>query len=169
MTKFAPSPASVLAIIALTVALSGTAVAAQVALAPVNSVGGGQIIDGSIRLADIAPSTVRMLHGQKGQMGPQGPMGPPGPAGAAGAIGGFNPAKVSYQYASQSTVLAGSLGQSTALSPSGAVPIGGGGLSGIGKIGVSKAVSNPNGWAIMVYNDSNITITISAFAVCAAL
>jgi hypothetical protein len=84
-----PSPALVVASIALLLALGGTAYAA-VAL-PKNSVGPAQIRngsvtslkvrDGSLRALDLAPAARRALTGQ---VGPQGPKGDPGPAGLSG-------------------------------------------------------------------------------------
>ena len=90
-----PSPALVVAGLALLVALSGTAYAAVTL--PRDSVGTIQlksgavtspkVRDGSLRVVDLAPPARLAL---KGQLGPQGPAGPrgekgePGPAGLAG-------------------------------------------------------------------------------------
>jgi hypothetical protein len=75
-----PSPATVIAIIALFVALGGTSYAA-VAL-PRNSVGSAQVINGSLKKADLAEKTVAALKGGRGAPGTQGATGPSGPAGA---------------------------------------------------------------------------------------
>jgi hypothetical protein len=87
-----PSPALVLAALALLVALGGTSYAA-VAL-PSNSVGAPQIRtgavaspevrNGSLRTIDLAPAARRALKGQAGQQGPQGAKGDAGPPGLSG-------------------------------------------------------------------------------------
>ncbi len=51
ITRFRPTPAMVVATIALLVALGGTS-AAAVALVPRNSVGSAQVIDGSLKSRD---------------------------------------------------------------------------------------------------------------------
>lgn len=166
------TPSTVIATLALFVALTGTGVAASQALAPPNTVGTQQIVNGSIRLVDLHPTARKGMKGEPGERGGAGVGGPPGPAGATGPVGppglsgGFNPAKVSYAFASQSSIGPGSSGESTATCPSGSVSIGGGGLSSVGKLGTSWAV--PGGWRISVYNDTGITITIASFVVCAA-
>jgi hypothetical protein len=166
------TPSTMIAMLALFVALTGTGVAASQALAPPNTVGTQQIVNGSIRLVDLHASAREGMQGETGERGAAGVSGPPGPAGATGPIGatgpagGFNPAKVSYAFASQSSIGPGSSGESTATCPSGSISIGGGGLSSVGKLGTSWAV--PGGWRISVYNDTGITITIAAFVVCAA-
>ena len=96
-----PSPALVLAAIALGVALSGTSYA-TVLNVPRNSVGTAQLKSSAVTAQKLAPNAVtsakvrnRSLQradfapGQlpAGPTGPQGPAGPAGPAGAAGAPG----------------------------------------------------------------------------------
>jgi hypothetical protein len=88
-----PSPAMVVACLALVVALGGTGYAA-VSL-PRNSVGTDQLRVGSVtspkvqdftlRRTDFRPGT--LLRGARGPQGPAGPTGAPGPAGPAGAAG----------------------------------------------------------------------------------
>jgi hypothetical protein len=111
-----PSAATVIATLALFVALGGTGYAA-VALAP-NSVGSPQIKDGavqssdikdgainssdiangaigsddiksgSIQVSDLSKGALKGLDGKDGKDGAQGPAGPPGPAGPSGSGGG---------------------------------------------------------------------------------
>jgi len=79
------TPAMIVAMIALAVALSGTAVAGTAKL-----ITGSQIANGTIKLADIHPATKAALKGERGAQGPagaQGAQGPVGPQGAAGAKG----------------------------------------------------------------------------------
>jgi len=86
------TPAMIVAMIALAVALSGTAVAGTAKL-----ITGGQIANGTIKLADIHPSAKTALKGQRGETGAQGPVGaqgaqgPVGPQGATGAVGPQGP------------------------------------------------------------------------------
>jgi hypothetical protein len=82
------TPAMIVAMIALAVALSGTAAAGTAKL-----ITSGQIANGTIKLADIHPSARSALKGQTGATGVQGPagaqgaQGPVGPQGATGAKG----------------------------------------------------------------------------------
>jgi hypothetical protein len=50
-------------------------------------VGTQQIVNGSVRLADMHPSAARLLKGQKGDQGDVGQQGPPGLRGATGPAG----------------------------------------------------------------------------------
>jgi hypothetical protein len=87
-----PSPAMVVACIALVVALSGTGIAAVTAI-PRNSVGTAQLRTGSVTNAKIAQNAItaakvrnRSLVRSDFALG-QLPAGPPGPVGPAGAKG----------------------------------------------------------------------------------
>jgi len=87
-----PSPALVVASLALLLVLAGSAYAA-VAL-PRDSVGAAQlrsgavtsldVRDGSLRALDMSPAARRALSGRVGPRGLQGPKGDPGTAGIAG-------------------------------------------------------------------------------------
>lgn len=92
-----PSPALVVACIALLVALSGTSIAAVSALAP-NSVGtlqlqneavtSAKVREFSLRRTDFRPGTLlRGSQGPAGSRGSAGPAGAPGATGPAGAAG----------------------------------------------------------------------------------
>jgi hypothetical protein len=98
-----PSPALVVACIALAVSVGGTSYA--VTALPLESVGtaelkngsvtSGKIKDGSLRVEDFAdelPVGETGLPGADGAVGPQGPPGPAGTAGPAGARGAQGPA-----------------------------------------------------------------------------
>src|SRR6266545_9398 len=71
------SPATVLACIALFVALGGTSIAAVAAL-PRNSVGTAQVRNGSLLRVDFRSG--QLPAGARGPAGPAGPIGPAGPA-----------------------------------------------------------------------------------------
>jgi hypothetical protein len=81
--RFLPSPALVVASIALLLALGGTAYA-QFKL-PRNSVSSIHVRDRSLLAKDFARNV--LLRGPAGPTGPQGPQGPTGPAGATGPAG----------------------------------------------------------------------------------
>jgi hypothetical protein len=132
-----PSAAMVVSLIALFVALGGTGYAAL--LLPKNSVGSGQVINGSLQKADLAKATVSALKGNVGRQGAQGPAGPqgaPGAAGAAGTAGTAGPAGPAG--------VAGATGPVGATGPQG--PSGPQGIPGIqgepGPVGPSSAMSN---------------------------
>jgi hypothetical protein len=81
-----PSPAVVISLIALFVALGGTSFAA-VTLVGKNSVGSPQVINGSLLKKDLNKKTIAALKGNRGAQGPAGAAGPAGPAGATGPAG----------------------------------------------------------------------------------
>ena len=85
--KMRPSPAIVIALIALAAALGGTSYAAATKLLPKNSVGSAQVINGSLQKADLSAKTLVALRGSKGARGSAGTAGPAGPTGPQGAKG----------------------------------------------------------------------------------
>ena len=76
------TPAMIVAMIALAVALSGTAVAGTAKL-----ITGSQIANGTIKLADLHQSAKAALKGKRGATGAQGPAGAQGAQGLAGPQG----------------------------------------------------------------------------------
>ena len=82
-----PRPSTVIACIALAVALGGTGYAAT--LLPAGSVGTTQLRDGAVVSAKVKNGSLRAADFASGQLpqGAQGPQGPPGPAGAQGTQG----------------------------------------------------------------------------------
>jgi len=76
------TPAMIVAMIALAVALSGTAVAGTTKL-----ITGDQIANGTIKLADIHASAKSALKGKNGATGAQGPVGARGAQGSVGPQG----------------------------------------------------------------------------------
>jgi Collagen triple helix repeat (20 copies) len=80
-----PSPALVVASLALVVALGGVSYAAGVL--PANSVGAKQLKQRAVSLQKISPAARSALQGQKGDPGPAGPKGDKGDPGAPGATG----------------------------------------------------------------------------------
>jgi hypothetical protein len=91
-----PSPAMVIACVALGVALGGTGVAATVALAP-GSVGTTQLRANAVTSAKVLNGSLLKADFKAGQV-PAGKPGAAGPAGAAGAAGAAGPAGPSDAY-----------------------------------------------------------------------
>lgn len=155
-----PSPAMVVALVALTVALGGTAAAGT------KLITGQQIKDHSIGLVDISTLAVDKLHGQRG------PAGPPGIAGAIGdpgPSGGFDPAKVSYVQGPPANFLVGQVATVEAICPAGNKVLGGGVYSNITVVGSSRPLPDGSGWAAVLANTSLIEVDgLYAFAVCGA-
>lgn len=89
-----PSPSMLVACLALGVALSGTAVAASVALAP-NSVGTVQLKTNAVTAAKVKNGTLLKADFKAGQV----PAGAAGPAGSAGPAGPTGPTGPSDAYA----------------------------------------------------------------------
>ncbi len=96
-----PSPAMIVACIALGVALSGTGIAAVTAALPRNSVGTPQLKNNAVTAAKVRNGSLSKADFRSGQLpagapgspgspgpaGPQGLKGDTGPAGAAGLVG----------------------------------------------------------------------------------
>jgi hypothetical protein len=86
MKKLRPTPAGVIACLALAIALGGSAFAATM-LVPKNSVGSAQVINGSLQKGDLSKKAVAALRGNRGPRGFQGVQGDPGVAGPTGPKG----------------------------------------------------------------------------------
>jgi hypothetical protein len=187
--------ARVLALVALFVAMTGTATAGVAAITS------AQIANHSIKLVDMHPSAVKALRGKRGPRGatgasgapgatgargtdgtnglpgPQGIPGPPGSQGQAGSngvqgpAGGFDPGKVSYVEGPEVTVPAGEEGGAPASCPVGTTVIGGGFLWVYPTEGVVGEKSGPledgSGWSAEVANFGSDDAIVSAYAVCA--
>jgi hypothetical protein len=95
-----PSPAMVVAALALLVALGGTSIAAVSITIPANSVGTAQLKNDAVTTTKVKNGSLLKVDfrtgqipaGPRGPIGPRGPAGPAGPAGAAGAAGASGPA-----------------------------------------------------------------------------
>jgi len=85
LIKHKPSPALVVATVALFVALGGTGYA--VTALPRNSVGSPQVVNGSLQSVDLSTRAIRALKGNRGSQGQAGMTGPPGSTGPIGAQG----------------------------------------------------------------------------------
>ena len=90
LTQRLPSPAMIVACIALALSLGGASYAAVVL--PKDSVGSKQLRKSSVKPSKVAPSTVSLFKGQTGPPGPKGDTGAkgdPGPQGETGPPGPF--------------------------------------------------------------------------------
>jgi hypothetical protein len=88
--KLRISPALVVAVVALMAALGGTAVAGSLITGKNiarDSIVSRHVKDGSLRLADLAPSMRKAMEEPAGQPGPQGAQGATGPRGLRGPQG----------------------------------------------------------------------------------
>lgn len=98
LSRWKPSPAMVVAMVALFVALGSAGWAATAAKNSVTSksikdgaVKGKDVKDDTLTGADISESTLTGVQGIRGERGPAGPQGPAGPAGATGPQGPAGP------------------------------------------------------------------------------
>ena len=82
-----PSPAIVISLVALFVALGGTGYSAVSKLAPKNSVGSAQVVNGSLQAGDLSKKARAALKGNRGPAGAPGAAGPQGATGPAGTNG----------------------------------------------------------------------------------
>jgi len=156
------SPAMVVALVSLFVALSGVAAAGTAAL-----INGSQIKDHTIGLSKLTPGTIAALKGRPGPAGPAGAAGPAGPA------GGFDPSKVTYVQGAATTVQpfasTGQVVTLTATCPSGAKAIAGGGVTLLAIVVGSLPSQDGTTWTVGVINPYDQPLpNLFAFAVCAA-
>ena len=190
MSSRRPSAGLVVAIIALIVAMSGSAVAASL-------ITSAQIKDGTIKLRDISTKARNTLKGQTGPVGVRGVTGLQGAPGANGATGlqgapgangatglqgapGANGANgatnVVVRQGTASSVANGVSGIVTAQCNAGERATGGGNsVSGLGGWQVIEsfptpgtAGSTPTGWRVGATNNTGISNNLVAIVVCAS-
>lgn len=147
--RFIPSPAMCVALLALAVALSGTAVAAT------GLINGGLIRPHTVAMNALTKAAIAGLRGQTG---------------AAGKNGTFDPEKLIVVQGNAVTVAPGGQAFSWAACPAGSYQVGGGGFVSIGRMMLSGPTENgQQGWTISVLNDTTTTISgVVAYAECAA-
>ncbi len=154
-----PSGALVVALVALFVALGGTAMAS------------GWVIT---RLGQIKPS---VRHQLRGNVGPQGPAGPTGPTGARGAAGATGPAGIPGVVEVESAFVslpAGGVNGTFAACPAGYVALGGGWDGGStpdpsATIGYDDPIGNDTAWEVVAADNSGTggPYTLAAVLECA--
>ncbi|ADB49551.1 collagen-like protein [Conexibacter woesei] len=162
--RAATSPAMIVAVIALVFATTGGAYAAT------RLIGGKDIRNGSIGLADLSGAARRALRGRQGPSGERGTTGPQGAAGPTGATGPAGPAGLAgvqaVDGASKRIPSGGADGAPTANCPAGKVVIGTGFNASIGWAGFVKAYGTFVGGFFL--NDSSIDVDVSVQAICAS-
>jgi hypothetical protein len=182
-----PSPALIVAFVALVVALGGVSYAA--AVLPKNSVGTAQlkkkavtaaklkknaVTSGKVRRNAISSAKVkdRTLLAQDfkpGQLpaGPQGPKGDPGAQGPAGIPG---PAGISGLESVQSSTITlggGQTNEITASCPAGKKALAGGWETQSGVfVRWSRPVASNTGWQVLAQNDAPYPAPLSSYAIC---
>ena len=176
LRRFRPSPALVVACIALALSLGGASYAAL--RLPANSVGTSQVINGSLLKRDFKagqlPRGARGPRGFAGAAGATGAAGPAGPAGTAGAQGPPGPVSIKYVASAITALPNGTQQDAFADCPAGMVVTGGGAFSSSTSTAVSiesSALGTQTGssideWAVTMNNTSGSDTTFFAEAVC---
>lgn len=146
------SPATVLAALALFIALTGTATAGAMAL-----ITGAQIKNGSIGLVDLSNGAKSALKGRsvRGPAGTPGPQGLPGPAGPQGPAG---VTQIKHYVSSPVFVAAGEIKGYRLDCPAGEGIASGGYYSSI--MDVAASYASGNGWFV-IFNNFDNPISIS--------
>jgi len=163
-----PSPASIIASLALFLALGGTAAATSHYLITSTS--------------QIKPSVLSKLKGRRGAIGPAGPAGPQGrggpqglegptgPSGATGAQGLPGPSELSALAIVRGAVSKVSnleTGTTTATCPAGSHVISGSSYTGLATRAYEVMSEDHQSWIVGVVNVSGVNVDIQAFAYCA--
>jgi hypothetical protein len=152
-----PSPATVIAGVALFLALGGTAAAAH------------HFLITSTR--QIKPSVLRALHGATGKTGIQGPAGPAGAIGAQGPQGPAGPVNMgalTIVRAPDILVPKAQFGTSIASCPAGSHVVSGGGYTGLALHEGSEMSADHQSWIVIVFNNATIETHLEAIAYCAS-
>jgi hypothetical protein len=178
-----PSPALVIACLALLVAFTGTSYA-TVLNVPKNSVGAPELKRNAVKAAKIAPNAVRTGHVLDGSLltadfkAGQIPQGPKGDKGDKGDAGSTGPPGISGYEIVTMPVTATTTSHSASVSCPGAKRVLGGGVAAsswsLGN-GPYVITSRPNaagtGWdaRMAFHNFPGGTTTLTAYAVCASV
>jgi hypothetical protein len=166
LIRHRPSPALVVAVLALIIAMAGTSYAAI--KLPANSVGTKQIKANAIVSSKIKDGSLTAKDFAKAQLpnGAQGIQGIAGPAGPQGAKGDTGPPAVNFI-----DVVNGVPPGGDAHCPPGEIATGGGGASATGTINESAPLLDGNdfpiGWHVTaVLSDGSTSAPATAWAVC---
>lgn len=191
-----PSPAMVVALVALFSSLAGGATAAKL-------ISGKQIANNSITGKDVRKNSLTSKHVRKllvkdfrkdqlsslqraGEPGPPGPAGPEGPAGPQGQTGDKGDkgdpgadafGTLTYRRSSPVSVAGGGHGQTYVACPAGTHPVGGGVevatvgvevMISVPARGVGSHTGPPTGWDASVNNNSGAGSQYRTYVICAA-
>jgi hypothetical protein len=154
-----PSPATVVATLALFLALGGTAAAAR------------HYLITSTR--QIKPGVLKALHGASGPRGPAGASGPPGapgapgPQGPRGEAGPSDLSSLTIIRAADIKVAAGKEATSVATCPAGSHAVSGGEYSGFAIRNGSEMSADHQSWIVLVTNLSGVETNLEAIVYCA--
>jgi hypothetical protein len=165
-----PSPAMVVAVLALFIAMAGTSYAAI--KLPANSVGSKQIKTNAVVSSKIKDGSLTRKDFAASQLpaGAQGLQGLPGAAGAPGAQGAQGPeGQPAVTFIDVVSSVAGT-GAQTATCPAGEIATGGGGDSSDGLVATSRPVINgaglPIAWTATAKLGTGTAANVTAWAVC---
>jgi hypothetical protein len=153
MWRRRPRLGTVIAGLALFVALGGTAAAARHYLVTSTS--------------QIKPGVLRALKGKAGRAGIQGPQGSQGVPGPQGPAGPSALSALVTVIGPSVEVPSGEVGGAQAVCPAGYRAIGGGGSGSISGIDVSEMESTHLSWFVITANETGITVPIHAEVQCA--
>jgi hypothetical protein len=172
--RLTPSGSMIVAVIALVVAMSGSAVAASLITTT-------QIKNGTIQTKDISKKARSALTGKPGPAGHAGPKGDAGAPGLPGKDGTNGVTNVAVRKG-ETVILAHATGIAFAHCNPGEKAIGGGGQFLVTNTGaewiqrtgpangtqVAAEGSTPDSWFVRGFNNEDTKQTIGAFAVCAS-
>ena len=161
-----PSHATVVAYLALFIALGGVSYAA--ATLPRGSVGTAQIRKGAVTKSKLA---AKVRDGLRGPVGPTGPKGDTGPTGPKGDIGPAGPAGLSNLTTVRVfvSVPPSQYGGEPAVCPAGSSVVGGGFNSANRLLTATTSRPINNAWDARAYNTSAGALTLETYAVCATV
>ena len=150
-----PSPALILAALALFVALGGTAVATSRYLITSTH--------------QIKPSVLRALGGRSGARGAPGPQGPAGASGPQGPAGPVNLGALTIVRAPDVMVSEknGAEATSIATCPAGSHVVSGGDYTGFATRNGGEMSADHQSWIVLVTNFSKVETNLEAIAYCA--
>ena len=185
IAKRLPSPAMLVACVALVVALGGVSYAASVL--PKNSVGtaqlkkkavtGAKLKTGAVTSAKVANSSLLAADFKAGQL-PAGPKGEPGARGLRGATGEPGPVKLVYRKGTANNIAAGTTGGFGTSCPNSAPNVVSGGLEVTPNTENVRVFSSkpgdgidPDGipddvWEVQVRNAGAAPVSVTTYAIC---
>jgi hypothetical protein len=162
LLRHRPSSGLVVAIVAVVLASTGSAIAAS-------QITSKQIKNGTIQLADISKSARKSLEGGRG---PEGAPGAPGPAGAPGAPGAT---KVVVRQGTVVSVTNGTDGTATASCAPGERATGGGNSIAGSTWSVMESfptggnsTTPPTGWRVDAHNGAGTAQNLVALVICSS-
>jgi hypothetical protein len=161
-------PATIVAAVALFVALGGSSLAAA------SFINGKHIKPHSIPTNRLTKKAIKALHGAKGAQGAQGAQGPQGLPGIQGLQGTPGTSNYTVVTNTSSSASANQIGVSVPC-PSGTKALGGGGavLSGTSAFGPFLTDSHPvnGGWGVsyQLATTGSLSLSVEVYAICATV